>query len=88
MKDVLSIIQWGFTTLGFLLGLALGNLDGFLIALIVFVIADYITGLCSAFIRKEISSKVGFKGIIKKICIFIVVAIATLLTLICLRHLC
>ena len=79
MKDVWTIIQLFFASLGCLLGLALGNLDGFLTTLIMFVIADYITGLCSAFIQKKISSKVGFKGIIKKICIFIVVAIANTL---------
>lgn len=79
MKDVLSIIQWFFALLGCLLGYVLGNLDGFLITLIIFVVADYITGLCSAFIRKKVSSKVGFKGIIKKICIFLVVAIANIL---------
>lgn len=79
MKDIWTIIQWVFASLGCLLGYIFGNLDGFLIALIVFVIADYITGLCSAFIRKKVSSKVGFKGIIKKICIFIVVAIANII---------
>ena len=65
-----------FTTLGALLGFLLGDLDGFLIALIVFVITDYLTGIISAYTQKTLSSKVGFKGILKKICIFIVVSIA------------
>ena len=79
MKDIWTIIQWVFSSLGCLLGYIFGNLDGFLIALIVFVIADYITGLCSAFVRKKVSSKAGCKGIIKKMCIFIVVAIANII---------
>ena len=79
MKDVWTIIQWVFALTGSLLGYLFGNLDGFLIALIVFVIADYITGLCSAFVQKKVSSKTGFKGIIKKMCIFIVVAIANII---------
>ena len=68
-----------FTTLGALLGFLLGDIDGFLIALIAFVITDYITGIISAYTQKTLSSKVGFKGIIKKICIFIVVAIANII---------
>ena len=79
MRDVWTVFQCFFASLGCLLGFLLGDLDGFLIALIVFVIADYITGLCSAFIQKKVSSKTGFKGIIKKICIFIVVAIANII---------
>lgn len=79
MKNFLNIFQWMFTTLGALLGFLLGDLDGFLIALIVFVIADYFTGIISAYTQKTLSSKVGFRGILKKICIFIVVAIANII---------
>lgn len=68
-----------FTALGALLGFLLGDLDGFLITLIVFVIIDYLTGIASAYTQKTLSSKVGFKGILKKICIFIVVAIANII---------
>ena len=79
MKDIIHIFQWMFTTLGALLGFLLGDLDGFLIALIAFVTTDYLTGVIAAYTQKTLSSKVGFKGIIKKICIFIVVAIANII---------
>lgn len=79
MKNFLNIFHWMFTALGALLGFLLGDLDGFLITLIVFVIIDYLTGIASAYTQKTLSSKVGFKGILKKICIFIVVAIANII---------
>ena len=44
--------------------------------LVFFVIADYITGIISAIYLGKLNSKVGFKGALKKLAIFIVVAIA------------
>lgn len=67
------------TMIGSLLGFLFGNLDGFMITLIVFVIFDYITGVASAIINNDLSSEIGFKGIIKKIIIFIVVSVANLI---------
>jgi len=58
------------------LGWFLGGLDGFLYALIIFVIVDYITGIMVAIINKELSSEIGARGIFKKILIFILVGIA------------
>ena len=55
-----------------------GGLDGLFIALIVLVVADYITGVIKAIMTKTLSSAVGFKGIFKKVLIFIVVAVAYL----------
>lgn len=45
-----------------------------LYALILFVIMDYITGVCVAIQRKALSSQIGTKGITKKIAMFIVIA--------------
>ena len=45
----------------------------------VFVVADYITGLMCAVIDKKLSSEVGFKGICRKVLIFILVGIANIL---------
>ncbi len=50
-----------------------------MIALIVFVVADYVTGVMCAIIDKKLSSEVGFKGIFKKVLIFILVGIAHIL---------
>jgi len=54
----------------------LGGLDGFLCALIAFVVIDYITGVMCAVVDKKLSSEVNFKGILKKMLIFAMVAVA------------
>ena len=56
----------------------IGGLGGAIYALIAFVVADYITGVFAAFIRKELSSEIGAKRIIKKVTIFIVIGIGNL----------
>ena len=45
-------------------------------ALIVFMAADYITGVMCAIMGKRLSSAVGFQGIFKKMLIIILVGIA------------
>lgn len=65
---------------GILAGL-MGGWDGLLAALITLVVLDYITGLAKAICQKELSSKIGFQGIVKKIVLFILVAAANALQL-------
>ena len=64
--------------LGGFLGWFFGGFDGFLYALIIFVVMDYFTGILAAGVRRELSSEVGFKGIAKKVCIFVLVGIANI----------
>ena len=54
----------------------LGGWDVILRALVVLVVLDYVTGVLKAISTKTLSSAVGFKGLIRKIVIFIVVATA------------
>lgn len=54
----------------------LGGMDVILHALIFLVVTDYITGLIKAIFLKELSSKVGFIGLIRKVLIFVVIAVA------------
>ena len=56
----------------------LGGCDGLLIALVVFAVVDYITGVMCAVSDKELSSKVGFRGICRKVLIFILVGAANI----------
>ena len=79
MKEFWSVIQFVFAALGGWLGWFLGGCDGLLYALIAFVVVDYITGVMCAVVDKKLSSEVGFKGIFKKILIFLLVGIANLL---------
>ncbi|MBO0456272.1 phage holin family protein [Enterococcus hulanensis] len=54
----------------------LGGMDAILHALVALVIVDYLTGLLKAWNLKEISSRIGFLGLIKKVLIFVVIAVA------------
>ena len=79
MRSVWNAIQAVFTTFGGVLGWLLGGADGFLYALIAFVVLDYITGVICAVEHHELSSKAGFKGIAKKVVIFCIVGVANIL---------
>lgn len=56
-----------------------GAPDAWMIGLVVLVIIDYVTGLMKAYIAGELSSKVGFKGILKKLMYFAIVAVAVII---------
>lgn len=75
MKDIIHTIQIIFTVIGAYIGWFLGGFDGLLYALVAFVVLDYITGLMVAILEKKLSSSIGFKGIFKKVLIFIFVGI-------------
>ena len=79
MKEFWSAIQFIFAALGGWLGWFLGGSDGLLYVLIAFVVIDYITGVMCAIVDKKLSSAVGFKGICRKILIFLLVGAANLL---------
>ena len=71
-------IQTAVTLLGGWLGYYLGGMDGLLIALLVFMALDYITGVMCAIMDKKLSSAVGFKGICKKVLILLMVGVANI----------
>ena len=76
MKEFWNLCQLVFTAVGGWLGYFLGGCDGLLIALVVFVVADYITGVMCAVTDRKLNSEVGFKGICRKVIIFMLVTIA------------
>lgn len=76
MKDVANTMQYVFAAMGGALGAVMGGYDGFLYALIVFVVMDYVTGVMVGILNKELSSRIGFRGIFKKVVIFCLVAVA------------
>lgn len=76
MKDIINVIQIVIAAVGGYIGYFLGGLDGFLYALIAFVVIDYLTGIMVAALEKKLSSEVGFRGIFKKVLIFSLVAVA------------
>lgn len=79
MKEIWNWIQIVFAAIGGGIGWFLGGADGFLYALIAFVVIDYITGVVCAIVDKKLSSEVGFKGIFKKVLIFILVGVGNII---------
>lgn len=81
MKEYWNMLQLAFTAVGGWVGYFLGGCDGLIIALILFVVIDYITGVMCAIADKKLSSSVGFKGIFRKVLIFMLVGIANTIDL-------
>ena len=79
MKEFWNTIQLIFAAVGGWLGYFLGGCDGLLYALIAFVAIDYITGVMCAISDKTLSSEVGFKGICRKVLIFLLVGIGNII---------
>lgn len=79
MKEIWNWIQIVFAAIGGGIGWFLGGADGFLYALIAFVTIDYITGMMCAIVDRNLSSEVGFKGIFKKVLIFILVGVGNVI---------
>ena len=79
MKEFWNAVQFVFMAVGGWLGYFLGGCDGLLYALLAFVVIDYITGVMCAINDKALSSEVGFRGICRKVLIFLLVGIANIL---------
>jgi toxin secretion/phage lysis holin len=79
MNTILNYFKVIFAALGGMLGWLLGGFDSLIYALISFVTIDYITGVLLAIRSKKVSSKIGFKGISKKILIFLLVAVGNVI---------
>ena len=79
MKEFWNGIQFVFTMIGGWLGYFLGGCDGLLYALLAFVVIDYLTGIMCTINDHTLSSAVGFRGICRKVLIFLLVGIANIL---------
>lgn len=72
ITDVASLILTFFIYL-------LGGWDIALQSLLIVIVIDYLTGIASAIYNKKLSSKIGFKGILKKFCYLLVVALSVVI---------
>lgn len=79
MKEFWGLVQMVFTAVGGWLGYFVGGCDGLLYALLAFVILDYLTGVMCAISDKKLSSEVGFKGLERKVLVFVMVGIGHIL---------
>ena len=76
MNNILTIIKVVFSAIMSALSYLFGGFDGLLVALLFCIVADYITGVLAAVYEKRLNSQTGFRGIIKKVVILIIVALA------------
>jgi len=74
-------IQMAISVVGGWIGYFVGGIDGLMTALLVFMILDYVTGLMCAIADKQLSSRIGFRGIFKKILIVMLVGVAHIVDL-------
>ena len=72
IKTIMAMLSAGMTYF-------FGGADMWLIALVALIVIDYITGIGKAFYLGELSSKVGLKGIVKKLMYFAIVAVAAII---------
>lgn len=79
MDKVLEGLKYAAAGAGGILTYIWGPWDALIIALVIFVTLDYITGIAKAAVQGKLSSAVGFKGLLKKVAIFVLVAIGTVM---------
>ena len=72
VSDVISVILT--TTIYYL-----GGLDIALKSLLIMIIIDYLTGVLSAIYNKKVNSKIGFKGIIKKVSYLFIIVLSVII---------
>jgi toxin secretion/phage lysis holin len=56
-----------------------GAWDPILQARIAMVVIDYLSGILAGYYEKRLNSETGFRGIVKKLCMFLMVALANIL---------
>lgn len=76
MTDILTIFKISIAAVGGIIGAFLGSVDGLVITLIIFMVADYLTGVAVGVTNHKLSSETGFKGLLRKILILVMVGIA------------
>ena len=79
MNSVLVSIKSIVAIIGGYIAMFLGGFDGILIALCIFALVDYITGVIAAIVEKKLCSRIGFKGIARKILMFLMVGVTAVL---------
>lgn len=76
MKETICVLVGSITTA---LVYLLGGIDVALNCLLIAIALDYVSGVIKAFNNKTLSSRIGLRGLLKKIGILIIVMLAVLI---------
>ena len=79
MDNILRILKVVFAAVGGFFSYVLGGFDSLLIALLSLMILDYISGIVKAIYNKNLNSTIGFRGLLKKVMILLVVVLVSVL---------
>lgn len=79
MKKMEKIFNSCVAVIATFLTYLFGTWDAAIGVLIVLMILDYITGVLNGYLTKTLNSEVGFKGLLKKFLILVVMIIAVML---------
>lgn len=78
MDKIFDGVKFAAAGIGGVLAYIWGPWDALIIALVAMVVIDYITGVIKAAVQGKLSSSVGFKGLLKKVAIFLLVAVGVM----------
>ncbi len=76
MENIFNIIKWISAGVAAVITYLFGGVDTLLMILIALLVIDYLTGVLAAIYNKKLSSEIGFKGIVKKVAMLLIVAVA------------
>lgn len=76
---IIDYIKLATAQIGAIIGAFIGNVTGMIWALLIFAIIDYITGVTAAILEHKLSSEIGFRGITRKVLLFMIVGVANVL---------
>lgn len=83
MGDIMNQMKILFGTISSVLfsvfSYLFGGIDSSFFVLVIVMIFDYLTGICKAIYFKTVNSRIGIKGIIKKVGYFLIVSLSALL---------
>lgn len=76
MSNLFSHLSLGFTAIISTFGILMGGYDRLLHALLLMIVIDYVLGVISAIYNKNLNSEIGFRGLLKKVALILIVAVA------------
>lgn len=76
MDKIFNWISIVFGAVGGFLAYLMGGWDALLKTIVFLAVLDYITGVIKGIYTRTLSSETGFKGLLKKIVMFIVIAVS------------